>query len=252
MDKWMIFLMAALVGYLIGSISFSRILFAIKRPGVTPDPIRTPTTDGKAELISRSVGATNVMIAFGPRWGMFVSLIDILKTFIPTLVFLLLFPEEKYSLVCATAVLAGHLWPVWHSFKGGGGNSSVIGMLLAISPVGLVVTHVCGMIVGKFLPVFGFLGGVLFMIPWFAIRNGIFSPETLFAIIICLLYVVGQLPEGIQILRLKREGHELDMRYVMNMMKRSAATGKAGSEVTGNAVNNMEKQSNHIENTMDE
>jgi glycerol-3-phosphate acyltransferase PlsY len=231
MEKWMIILLIAAGGYLIGSISFARIVFSRLKPGEEPDRIRTPTTDGQAELVSHAIGATNVMIAFGPRWGLFTTALDIAKAFVPALVLRLLFPAESYHLVAAVAVLVGHLWPVWYAFSGGGGNSSIMGMLLAISPLGLLVTHIGGMIIGKFVPMFAFLGGVALMIPWFAWRNGIFSPEAVFAVVITLLYVAGQLPEARQLRQLKREGHVLEIKHVMQLMKRSAATGQSGAQI---------------------
>ena len=86
MDQWMMMLWIAVLGYLIGSVSFARLVFAVLKPGAVPDAIRTPTTDGQAELVAHAVGSTNVMIAFGPRWGMMTTLADILKAFLPTLV----------------------------------------------------------------------------------------------------------------------------------------------------------------------
>ncbi len=231
MSDWIPYLLAALLGYLIGSIQPARIVFGRLRPGTGPELIRTPTTDGEAELVSHAVGATNVMIAFGPRWGVLTMVLDATKAFLPVLAVLLLFPGESYHLVLATAVLVGHLWPIWYGFSGGGGNSSIMGMLLAISPVGLVVTHIGGMLVGKIVPTFAFLGGVALTIPWFAWRDGVFSPEAAFAVAITVVYVVGQLPEAAQMRRLKREGHELDVEHVMRLMKGSAATGRPGAEV---------------------
>ncbi|HAM63900.1 MAG TPA: hypothetical protein DCP62_09775 [Erysipelotrichaceae bacterium] len=231
MTQWQMTLMVALIGYLIGSVSFARLVFARLKPGVPIEPIRTPTTDGQGELVAHAVGATNVMIVFGPRWGMLTSLVDLLKAFIPTLVLRLLFPDEPYFLICATAVLIGHLWPVWYSFRGGGGNSNIMGMLLAISPLGLIVTHTAGMLIGRIYPVLSFLGGVVLSIPWFAWRNGIFSAETAFAVVICVIYVAGQLPEANQMRKLKKEGHDLDIDHVMRMMKRSAATGQSGNQI---------------------
>jgi acyl phosphate:glycerol-3-phosphate acyltransferase len=231
MEKWMIVLATAAGGYLVGSISFARIVFARLKPGEEPDRIRTPTTDGQAELVAHAVGATNVMIAFGPRWGLLTTALDIAKALVPTLVLHLVFPAENYHLIVAVAVLVGHLWPVWYAFSGGGGNSSIMGMLLAISPVGLLVTHIGGMIIGKFVPMFAFLGGVALMIPWFAWRDGLFSPETAFAFAITLLYVAGQLPEARQMSKLKREGHVLEIKHVMHLMKRSAATGQSGAQI---------------------
>jgi acyl phosphate:glycerol-3-phosphate acyltransferase len=230
-SDWAPYLLAAVLGYLIGSIQPARIVFARLRPGTEPDLIRTPTTDGEAELVARAVGATNVMIAFGPRWGMLTMALDALKAFVPTLALLLAFPDESYHLVCAVAVLVGHLWSVWYSFGGGGGNSSIMGMMLAISPIGLVVTHVGGMLIGKVAPMFAFLGGVALTIPWFAWRDGIYSPEVLFAIAITVLYLLPQLTQVADIRRFKREGHELDVEHVMRLMKGSAATGKTGAEL---------------------
>jgi acyl phosphate:glycerol-3-phosphate acyltransferase len=236
MNHWTILLIAAITGYLIGSFSFARFVFARRKPGSEPDRIRTPTTDGQAELVSHAVGSTNVMIAFGPRWGMLTTAVDLLKAFAPTLLFHFLFPEGYYDLLCAVGILTGHLWPVWYSFRGGGGNACILGMLLAISPVGLIVTHATGMLIGRFFPMVAFLGGVVLTIPWFAWRNGILSPETVFALTITLLYIAGQLPEAFQIRRLKREGHVLDIGHVMRLMKKSAATGESGAKIMADAT----------------
>ena len=223
MGKALIYVLVILAGYLIGSVSPARIIFAKLRPGQEPDRIRTPTTDGQAELVAHNIGATNVMIAFGPRWSLLTTAIDAAKAFAPALALRLAFPGESYHLACAAAVLAGHLWPVWYKFRGGGGNSSILGMLLAISPVGLIVSHIGGMLIGKLVPMLTFLGGVILTIPWFAWRNGVLSPETAFAVTITLLYIAGQLPEAIQLRKLKRDGHVIDPRHVMHMMKHSVA-----------------------------
>jgi len=190
-----IYLLTAIFGYLIGSVSFARIVFARRKPGEAPDLIRTPTTDGRAELVSHAIGATNVMIAFGSRWGMFVTALDMLKATLPTLAMRLIFPDEHYHLVVAVAVLVGHLWPVWYKFSGGGGNSSIIGMLLAISPLGLLITHAGGMLVGRFAPMLSFVSGIALTIPWFAFRDGLYSPEVFFALGITILYLLAELPE---------------------------------------------------------
>ena len=230
-DETLIYLLVALAGYLIGSISVARIIFARLKPGEKPVLIRTPSIDGQAELVAHSVGATNVMIAFGPRWGLLTTALDIAKALLPTLILRLIFPLSSYHLVCAVAVLVGHLWPVWYRFVGGGGNSCVIGMMLAISPLGFLVTHAAGMMIGRLFPMLAFLAGVALMIPWFVWRNGLISPEALFAVIISLLYVAGQLPEAIKIAQLKKAGHKLDLKHTMSMMKRSAKTGQPGGKV---------------------
>lgn len=238
--NWMMVL-AGVIGYLIGSVSFARIVFAKLRPGQAPDLIRTPTMDGQAEMVSHAVGATNVMMAFGPRWGMFVTFLDALKAFAPTLAFRILYPEEPYFLIVAAAVLIGHLWPVWYRFSGGGGNSSIMGMLLAISPLGLIISHVGGMLIGRIAPHLAFLGGVALTIPWFVFRDGVFSAETIFALTITLLYLLAELPEILQILRLKKQGHKIDYGHVMSMMKKSAAK-KENRQTSGETTNQAKEE----------
>lgn len=183
MHNWGAYLLIFVTGYLIGSISFARIIFAFKRPGTEPDRIRSVSTDGKAELIAHQVGATNVVIAFGRRWGLTATALDMAKAFVPVLALRLVFPESSYHLVCGVAVLIGHLWPVWYKFSGGGGNSCIMGMMLAISPLGLVLTQMGGMLIGKIYPRYLFFAGVVLSIPWFAWQNGIFSPESAFALV---------------------------------------------------------------------
>lgn len=221
-----IYLPVLLSGYLIGSVSFARLIFKKLAPEKPPTLIVTPTTDENEKFVSHAIGATNVMITFGPKWGMLTTFLDAMKAFIPVLALRLIFPEDKFHLVCAVFVLIGHLWPVWHRFSGGGGNSSIMGMLLAISPVGLIITHGVGMIVGQFAPMLSFLGGVMFSIPWFIWRDGLLSFETAFAVAITLIYLAGQIPEMKELSRLKKLGISIDMNYVKNMMKKAGKMRK--------------------------
>lgn len=222
--------LAALVGYLIGSVQFARIVWSHLRPGTDPDPLHIPTTDGEAELVTHMVGSTNVMAAFGRRWGMTVTLLDMLKAFLPVLALRLVLPNEPYAMVLAVALLVGHNWPVWYRFRGGSGSASIMGTLLATDPLALLVTHALGMLVGRVLPLFTFVAGVALTIPWFSWRVGPGSAEMWFGVAATLLYVASQLPEIAGMRRLKRAGHTPDVGQVMGMMKHSARTGRPGSE----------------------
>jgi len=143
------------------------------------------------------------------------------KAFVPVLALRLVFPESSYHLFCGASVLIGHLWPVWYKFSGGGGNSCIVGMMLAISPLGLILTQMGGMLIGKIYPRYLFFAGVVLTIPWFAWQNGIFSPESAFALVISLLYLACQLPEAIHLARLKKQGYTFEMSQVVDMMKHS-------------------------------
>lgn len=211
-------------GYLIGSISFARIIFALRRPGEEPVRITSVSTDGEAVIVTHSVGATSVMMAMGRKWGVLTMVLDLLKAFIPMVILRVLYPQESYHLIAGIFILLGHLWPVFFRFKGGGGNSTVMGMMLAASPLGFLVTQVGGMAVGMISPVLTFFSVVALAIPWFMITKGVLSEETLFALIMTLLYFIAQIPEGRAFLRYKKEGHTFDSKYVVNMMKHASKT----------------------------
>lgn len=222
MQPWMIYAIVWIVGYGIGSVSFARIVFRVKRPGSDPEPIKTTSIDQRVTVTHRHIGATSVMIAFGRKWGLTTTLVDVLKGFLPPLIMMLLYPDQHYHLMIGIGVLIGHMWPVWYRFKGGGGNSSIMGMILAISPLGLLITHGLGMIIGRFFPAFAFWAGIILIIPWFMIRDGIFSWEVGFSIVITGLYLYNQLPEVIQFLQYQKQGYEFDMANVMKMMQHHA------------------------------
>ena len=222
---------AAVIGYLIGSVQFARLIFARLRPGTEPDLIRTPSFDGEVELVAHHVSSTSVMIAFGPRWGVLTMVLDATKAFVPVLTFSLLFPDQPYALICGVAVLIGHIWPVWYGFSGGGGNACIMGLLLAVDPLALLVTHAAGMVIGRFVPLLAFMSGVALTIPWFVWREGLGSPEVLFAVAITAVYIGGEFHELLEIRRLTREGHKLDIGHTMRLMKGAARTGRTGTEV---------------------
>lgn len=91
------------------------------------------------EFGSGNAGATNTMRVLGPKMGLAVLILDALKGFAAVnLVFL----TEQFSghlgtmiLLGAMAVL-GHIFPVFANFKGGKGIATLLGMIIAIHPIG--------------------------------------------------------------------------------------------------------------------
>lgn len=226
----------AIIGYLVGSISFARTVFALRRPGEEPVRIKSVSKDGEAIITAHAVGATSVMMAMGRKWGVLTMALDFLKAFIPMIILRMRYPEESYHLVMGLFVLIGHLWPVYYRFQGGGGNSSIMGMMLAASPWGFLFTQVGGMAVGMISPALTFIAVVALSIPWFMVTEGILSDETLFAAFMTFFYLLAQFPETRAYLRYKKEGHTFDSKHVVNMMKHASklkteknGTGKKGS-----------------------
>ena len=83
---------------------------------------------------SKNAGASNGVLLFGWKYGVFIGLVDMLKAYIPVMVILSFYPE---NLVLATfaggGVILGHIFPFFMNFNGGKGMSSYFGMLLAFN-----------------------------------------------------------------------------------------------------------------------
>ena len=109
--------------YLIGSISFG-IIFS-KLFGL-PDP-RT--------VGSGNIGATNIARSGKKLPAILTLLGDALKGWLP--VWLALQSNMLMWVVAAIglAVFFGHLYPIYHKFKGGKGVATALGVMLAVSPM---------------------------------------------------------------------------------------------------------------------
>jgi len=69
--------------------------------------------------------------------------------------------------VCGIAVMLGHVYPLWHGFRGGKGVATVVGAVLGASPVLLVpmlVVWLLAVIVFGFVGLASILGGVTFAV----------------------------------------------------------------------------------------
>jgi len=109
--------------YLLGSIAFG--ILVSKLFGL-PDP-RT--------VGSGNIGATNVARSGKKSAAILTLLGDIFKGWFP--VWMALQAVDVMWVVSAVglAVFFGHLYPIYHSFKGGKGVATALGVMLAISPL---------------------------------------------------------------------------------------------------------------------
>ena len=119
-------LLAALVAYLIGSLSFAVIVSRLMG-------LSDPRTYG-----SGNPGATNVLRSGNKAAAILTLLFDALKGYVPVLLVALF--GGRYGLGEGTAALVGlaafvgHLWPVFFRFQGGKGVATAAGVLLALNP----------------------------------------------------------------------------------------------------------------------
>ncbi len=104
---------------------------------------------------SRNAGATNTFRVLGPRAGVPVLAIDIIKGFLPVRLLPIGSGLEPYSdgwtllrVLLVSAAVIGHLYPVFAGFRGGKGIATSLGGVLAIHPGAALVC------IGVFFAVF--------------------------------------------------------------------------------------------------
>jgi len=142
-----------LLSYFIGSIMGSLVVGRL-RGGID---IRT--------MGSGNAGGTNALRTQGMLFALGVMIIDIGKGVIGAgvvpgleLPFVATDPEISRTwlmLCCAAASVIGHVWPLWHSFRGGKGAATLVGTLVILAPVLLLpVLLVWGIV----LMSFGYVG----------------------------------------------------------------------------------------------
>jgi glycerol-3-phosphate acyltransferase PlsY len=190
---------AAALGYLIGTFSFARLLGRMVLPGADLTETRYPVAGTDETWTYRGVSATSLLRRAGARWFLAVLVLDAAKAFVPTLAFRLA-GDEAAAATVAVAVIAGHVWPMWWRFVGGRGQACLLGALLAIDPLSLVAAVLAGLVVGLvvFTSVYAARNmGPVFLVPWFWATDGV-GPWLWFAVAVNVVYwaaVRGDLAE---------------------------------------------------------
>ena len=114
-------LIAIVIAYLIGSLSFSIILSKISGNA-------DPRTEG-----SQNAGATNTLRTAGKTAAIIVLLGDMAKGFIAVLIGKFLGCYGFSLGLVALAAVVGHIFPAYFGFKGGKGVATAIGAILGLS-----------------------------------------------------------------------------------------------------------------------
>jgi glycerol-3-phosphate acyltransferase PlsY len=217
MDPIILFVVLV-VGYLLGSISFARLIPRLIDPRASLDDISMPVQNSDERMPMRAMGANTASMKYGPKVGCSVGFLDIFKVFLPTLAVRLVYPGESYYLVVALAGFIGHCWPVFYGFKGGRGISPFYGALFAIDPLGAVVVASVSMFIGMVLLkdlLVAYTGGVFLTIFWFAITRG-WGPEVIYALIVNMLFLIAMIPEVKMVREMEQKHGKGDMRKSMS------------------------------------
>jgi glycerol-3-phosphate acyltransferase PlsY len=125
----MIPLLALVLAYLIGGIPFGYFV------------VRWRTGRDVRDFGSGNIGATNVLRTTGRSAGVLTLLLDVVKGFAGVALVAWMVPDDPHILwrsAGALAVMAGHAFPIFLSFKGGKAVASFIGAFLYLAPLPLL------------------------------------------------------------------------------------------------------------------
>ena len=135
--KYVILIICA---YLVGNISFARIISQIKKDDITKHGSGNP-------------GSFNMLRNYGFWLAMLTLLLDALKGAIPALIGFYLFggatniPQSIVALyVGGLAVIVGHIYPIFYKFKGGKGVASTVGVFFVANPLWTIIFFVIAFI----------------------------------------------------------------------------------------------------------
>lgn len=116
-----------LIGYLIGCLSPSYLISKIKKIDVRKKG-------------SGNLGATNVGLVIGKKWGVAVMIFDILKAYAAVKLAQYAFSGKVLAGVLAgSCSMLGHNHPFYLKFKGGKGLATFGGLVLALNPLHFVI-----------------------------------------------------------------------------------------------------------------
>lgn len=120
-------LSAALASYLLGSIAFGTVVARVMNLG------------DLSKIGSGNIGATNVLRTGNRTAAALTLLLDSGKGAAGVALGYSVGDTAAAAAICGLAAFIGHLFPLWHRFRGGKGVATFLGVLLAISfPAGAV------------------------------------------------------------------------------------------------------------------
>ena len=212
--------LSLLVGYLAGSVSMARIVSWLAAPGQKVPDVTELTLEGSDQVFRLgTISASSVSAQHGAKLGFLVYLLDMTKVAVPVVIFRSIFPDLPYFLVVATAAVAGHIWPVYHRFRGGRGLSGIYGTLLVIDWIGMLIAAMGGMLVGLFVlrsVLLAYVLGPWLVVPWLWWRTGDVA-HIAFGVVSALFFTISMIPEIQQWRRISKEEKWDDYQTVMQL-----------------------------------
>ncbi len=121
---------------------------------------------------SKNAGATNTFRVLGPKAGIPVFIIDVVKGWAPVFIarnVMQVFPDSSDNflipIILGIVAVFGHIFPVFAKFKGGKGVATMLGISIALHPI---AAGICAglflivLIITKYVSLGSLLAGIFF------------------------------------------------------------------------------------------
>ena len=200
-----------ILGYLIGSVSFARLLSRLNSGESIVQNVKVPIIALKRTfyLPMKGVSATSLRYSLGSKWGITASLLDMLKVALPALIIYWINPEQPYHIIFAMGSVLGHNWPLYYRFIGGYGVSVVLGSLIVIDWRGLIISIIVSLMLYalavkiKIGRTIASVIGLLVLIPWsWLYFHDIYYLS--YAILFNCAYLLRLIPDAKELLRMMK------------------------------------------------
>lgn len=207
-----------LLGYLIGSVSFSRIALRLKAPGqkISDLAIEVGGTDESAPVSVYGANAASMILGAG--YGIAIGVLDMLKAALPMIALrFFIYPGRFYYLLVSIGALLGHNWPAYHRFKGGRGFSVIFGSFIVIDWFGAIVEPILGILLGMFVvgnSMFAYVSWLWLLPIWFWFREPSSNAHllTVYSFVIISIFMTATMPEIKMVAHYRKKGKLEDYR----------------------------------------
>ena len=179
-------IISPVISYFIGSIPFGFIVARVAK-GID---IR--------QAGSGNPGATNVWRVMGKKYGILVFILDMMKGFLPVLIFDYVTSGQSrslYTILCGVGVILGHTFPVFLGFKGGKAAATGCGVFLWLAPLPLFISVAAWLLttfISRYVSLGSMVSTVVLIISIILLNNEPFGSGlslTLFSIFISLFLI---------------------------------------------------------------
>jgi len=214
-----------IVSYILGSISGSMLVGKLKGIDIR-------------KMGSGNAGGTNTFRIMGAFYAFIVLLIDGIKGYIAVTLIALLkisndnsihFINHEYlQILCGLSVVLGHVYPIFYEFRGGKGAATMIGVLAALFPLGLLICFIAWLstlIISGYVGLSTIIAGITFPIITLILYNNEIASLFIFFSFIISSFIIFTHRDNIK--RMKN-GTEKKFQKIMLFSKKKASVKNRG------------------------